>query len=148
MTQRIFTGMQNGNMTIRVSPAGVDAGDRTRPMVFSSDNDYLKVHQRSSPGGETMVNVEGGLTYKGYAYYTSFPDLGYKPLVWYAIVVDSAAGISNRVIYPNDNAAATAGYPNQVAAAVTNNGLWVAASGQTYNQTLKVRYIIFKNRLV
>jgi hypothetical protein len=149
MTARIFMGYQNGNATLRVSPSGVDASTRGNPMVFSSDNDYLRVHVRSAAAGVNMTRhsaTGAGGRYR-YSYYTTFPDLGYQPFIFYTICIDSEGSLNNRVIYPWDGSGWTARYPFSMQAAVTSNALWVGGTGQNFAQDLKVKFIIFKNRL-
>ncbi|GEM_PF-2756085 len=154
MAARIFMGQHSSpqtgqRMLLRVTPPGLDATNLAKPAVFSSDNDYLRVHVRSAASGAVMTN-HGAIGAAGryrYSYYTTFPDLGYQPFIFYTICIDSEGSLNNRVIFPWDAAGQTARYPTSMQAAVTSNAIWIGGTGQNFSQTLKVKFIVFKNRL-
>lgn len=155
MSKRIFIGQHSdptlGNrMMIRMTAPGIDADNMAAPAVFCSDNDFLRVHTRSSPAGEVMTNL-GGVGIQGryvYTLYRTFPDLGYLPLIFYTVCIDSEGGLNNRVIFPWDSSKFTDRYPVTVNCAVSNSAVWFSCEGYNFSQTLKIKYTIFKNRLL
>ncbi|MGN6451220.1 MAG: hypothetical protein ACTHLK_22035 [Brucella intermedia] len=150
MTNRIFMGQLGSRMLFRISPPGYSATSLADPAIVSSDNDYLKVHQRGAPAGDVMINNGSGGAGGRYDYMlkVDFPDLGYIPLVFFTVCIDSEGGLNNRVIFPNDTSGATDRYPVDVKCAVSTNGIWWRCTGYTFSQTLKIKYIVFKNRLL
>ncbi|MNE32101.1 hypothetical protein D3C80_1256960 [compost metagenome] len=150
MSKRIFFGLQGSKASFRVALPGQDAEIGNGPMVYSSDNDFLRVHTRSSASGEVMTNIGSGGAGGRYLYtlYRTFPDLGYLPLVFYTVCIDSEGGLNNRVIFPWDSSAFTGRYPVTVNCAISNNAVWFSCEGYTFSQTLKIKYVIFKNRLL
>ncbi len=148
MSDRIFMGYEDNRAVMRVALPGEDAKRRSAPMVFSSDNDYLKVHMRGPAGGVIVPRRGGqGNERRIYGLYQSFPDLGYKPYVFFAICIDSEGGLNNRVIFPNDYSGATDRYPVSVRCAVANYGVWWRLDGYNFTQTFKVKFIVFKNKM-
>lgn len=150
MSKRIFCGLQGSKASLRIALPGQDAEIGNGPMVYSSDNDFLRVHVRSSPAGEVMTNIGNGGAGGRYLYtlYRTFPDLGYLPLIFYTVCIDSEGGLNNRVIYPWDSSAFTSRYPVLVNCAISNNAVWFSCDGYTFSQTLKIKYVIYKNRLL
>ncbi|MEJ5087133.1 hypothetical protein [Brucella pseudogrignonensis] len=155
MSKRIFIGEHNHpsagkRMMVRITPPGQNADDLGAPAVYSSDNDFLRVHTRSSPAGEVMTNIDNGGADGNYLYtlYRTFPDLGYLPLIFYTVCIDSEGGLNNRVIYPWDSSVNTSRYPVAVNCAISNNAVWFSCEGKKFSQTLKIKYTIFKNRLL
>ncbi|RLL64606.1 hypothetical protein D8666_22630 [Ochrobactrum soli] len=154
MSKRIFIGKHSSpqtgeRMLMRISPPGIDADNLAEPAVFSSDNDFLRVHVRSPAAGANMTN-HGAIGAEGryrYSYHTTFPDLGYQPFIFYTICIDSESSLNNRVIFPWDANGQTDRYPFSMQAAVTSNAIWIGGTGQKFSQTLKVKFIVFKNRL-
>lgn len=150
MSKRIFCGLQGAKASLRVALPGQDAEVGNGPMVYSSDNDFLRVHTRSSPAGEVMTNIGNGGAGGRYRYtlYRTFPDLGYLPLIFYTVCIDSEGGLNNRVMFPWDSSVNTDRYPVTVNCAISNNAVWFSCEGYNFSQTLKIKYVIFKNRLL
>ena len=144
MVDRLFMGMMGSNALMRITPPGYNATDLSSPAVISSDNDYMRVHQRSPSDGVNMETVitGGGSAFYYYGYYTSFPDLGYLPLVYYGLCMSD---VNNRIFFPHDNAL-TEGFP-PLRAMVSTNGFWVYFQGRYIPQSFKLKYIIFENPL-
>lgn len=154
MSKRIFIGQHSHpslgqRMLFRISPPGYDADNLSHPAVVSSDNDYLKVHQRGDPAGVAMINNGSGGAGGRYDYIlkVDFPALGYIPLVFFAVCIDSIGALRNRVIFPDDYSEATAGYPVDVKCAVSTSSIWWRCTGYYTSQDLRIKYIVFKNSL-
>ena len=155
MSKRIFIGQHSdqnlGNrMMVRITPPGQDADNLGAPAVYSSDNDFLRVHTRSSASGEVMTNIGNGGAGGRYLYtlYRTFTDLGYLPLIFYTVCIDSEGGLNNRIIFPWDTSFFTDRYPVTVNCAISNNAVWFSCEGYNFSQTLKIKFVIFKNRLL
>lgn len=153
MSDRIIVGRytttQLGEKSLlRISPPGQDATDLSAPAVFCSENDYMRVHQRSSGIGDPVTQiVEGGSgVYYYYAAYATFPALSYIPLVWWGITIGESGGVSNRIFYPYDNQA-TSEYPSSAWVMVSQSAIWLWIRGLYIPQTFRFRYIVFENEM-
>lgn len=140
MADRILIGNAGGNKVLRISKPGFDVKDKANPMIFSSDNDYLKIHHRNKVKLNKWSPFEGdGAWYGQY----SFPALTYYPLVWYRFMWHWQDG--------------SVQYPEQGdltfwdgSCVVTYNNIWfVAENWADYlGEDIYVDYIIFKNRMM
>lgn len=131
-------------MLYRIAPPGYDADNLTHPAVFSSDNDYLKVH---TVVDQLLVQRSWSGTGNVYTGEFSFPDLGYVPLTFNSIGSE-ASGIGQRVFFPNDRNPATTEMNNFWQILVGTSRIWVCMStGTGFAGNYRFRSIVFKNRL-
>lgn len=140
MTTRMIIGQNAGEMLFRITAPGYDASDRTKPAVFDSRNDYLKLHAIAD-FTLTKWSNSGKRYYQGEYH---FPDLGYVPYVFTSITPTTLG----RVFYPNDNNPATTEMNNFFQICVSSSGIWVSSSAGTGNDyNYRFRALIFKNPL-
>lgn len=140
MVDRIFIGKENNTQLIRISKPGFDVKDKANPMIFSSENDYMKIHYRNTV--QLNKRNQSGRTY----WYgkTHFPALTFYPMVWYTY----------RWTVANDQ---TVRFPTQDSAnifwdygcCVNKNSLWFSfANWSDYGgATAHVDFIVFNNRM-
>lgn len=144
MSDRIFIGNTGGRMLFRISQPGYDAGNLTQPAVFSSDNDYLKVHTIIDSSLTLRTWGGSGNVYTGEF---AFQELGYIPMTFNSIGSEES-GIGQRVFFPNDRNPATSEMNNFWQILVGTNRIWVCMStGTGYGATYRFRSIVFTNRL-
>lgn len=151
MANRIFIGRHSSpqtgeRMLLRITPPGTDAANITTQAIYSSDNDFLRVHKRSTGQGEAVTRLPGGGggSYYYYAHYTTFPELPYIPLVYWGITIGDSGGVSNRIFFPFDDHE-TSEYPSTADVMVSRNALWLYIRGLYVPQTFRFRYIVFEN---
>lgn len=142
MSDRIFIGPSGGSNLFRISQPGYDAWDLTKPAVFSSRSDYLRLHATVDI---PLTRYSGGdVSGNNYIGEAAFPDLGYVPLVFVSITPRHLG----RVFFPNDAHPDTSEMNNFMHVAVWTNRIWVssiAPDGASYQ--FNFRALIFKNRL-
>jgi hypothetical protein len=141
MADRILIGKHNGGMTLRISKPGYDVKNAANPMIFSSDNDYLRVHHRN----KLRMNRNSTADYYFYTAYDSFPPLPYYPLVW--LHGSNTGGLGAEVKYPSGEFRSVSDYTNCV---VGKNGIWFEnwIWKDQGNIHFDVEFIIFKNRII
>jgi len=143
MSKRIFIGKHSSpqtgeRMLFRMTPPGYDADNLTHPAVFSSDNDYLKLHATFNFDVE-RYSQDGKNYYRGDV---GFPDLGYVPVTFISV------SYLDRIFFPNDRADKTTEMNDFFQFAVSSNHLWITSSGGTGSSyDFKCRALVFKNRL-
>lgn len=141
MVDRIFVGKKDGNQLLRISKQGFDVNDRANPMVFSSDNDYLRVHHRG------RLRLDRHIT-QVWHYFTgksNFPTLSYYPFVWWKST-NNGRGLDQAYKFPS----AAYGDDNYVYmdCVVGKSSVWF--SGRTladFQFQVDIDYIVFENRM-
>ena len=138
MSNRIFCGLTGGRMLFRMAGPGYNAADLTQPAVFSSDNDYLRLHATFNFGLERYR--QSGLNY--YKGDVGFPELGYVPVTFISV------SYLDRIFFPNDRSPQTTEMNNFFQFAVSSNHLWVTSEGGVGSSyDFKCRVLVFKNKL-
>lgn len=145
MSNRIFMGYIGGRAVCRISPPGYDAANLAEPAVFSSDNDYLKIH---AVADFRLTKWSSGGLGPFYMGEFAFPDLGYIPISFIS-VGPTSSGLNARVFFPSDRAYVTQEFNATFQFLIWNNHLWVFgdAVGSGTNYDYRFRCIIFKNRM-
>ncbi|MHC3941936.1 hypothetical protein ACI0FR_03272 [Paenochrobactrum sp. BZR 201-1] len=138
MVDRILLGKENNRHLLRISKPGFDVKNRANPMVFSSENDYLKIHARA----RVKLN---SYTQSGNAFWWgkfSFPPLSYHPLVFYRYEWP-LLGRTN-VTFPSQDDDIFWG----MSCVVSFDTLWfVSSNWDDFVSDIYVNYIVFENRM-
>ena len=138
---RIFIGNDGASQLLRISQPGQDVKNRAARMIFSSDNDYLRVHHR----GSMRLTRHPTQDYMFYTGKADFPPLDHFPLAWWR-TVSNDRGIDQSYRYPSTTADITTIFTSVV---VGKSSIWFSNSDLVNIPVqIDVDFIIFENRFV
>ena len=125
-------------MLFRMAGPGYNAADLTQPAVFSSDNDYLRLHATFNFGLERYR--QSGLNY--YKGDVGFPELGYVPVTFISV------SYLDRIFFPNDRSPQTTEMNNFFQYEMSSNHICVTSDRAVgSSDDFKCRVLVFKNKL-
>lgn len=136
---RIFMGDDGSSQLLRISQPGNDVKNRAAKMIFSSDNDYLRVHHR----GSMRLTRHPTQDYNFYTGKADFPPLDYFPIAWWR-TVSTDRGIDQSYRYPSPAIDYTT---FGTMAVVGKSSIWFSNSDLVNIPVqINVDFIIFENR--